>query len=223
MLSGLVFGLAGLFIPTAPLPDTGELLQEKSRFEQAYQVNMASVKIQTANWKNPSPLLASANRFGCTIYVNTYEKAHTMWSYLVSDKSVSQAQYQAYSLGHELGHCLIARPGIRAVWRAELESLLGNRFQTNTHFEETLCDLIGLAYAKRHFPNNHQALFERVQEIRLDLSHSDKSHDSRHALSEENIRWADALIKAKGVLQKDASASGVKVSSSPPAPIYASN
>lgn len=216
VLHGLIFGLASLFVPQADLPNPATLKIEMTRFADTYQVDMSKVAIKHAKWKNPSPLLASASRRGCTIYINQYDKAHDVWSYLLSDSSIDRELYEAYSLGHELGHCLIGRDGVRAEWRKAMETRLGHTFQTNAHFEEALCDLIGLAYVSKLFPERAEAMLSRVRDIREEFSGRDASHDSRHALTMDSIHWAEQLLQIKSAPLRSAARGEGR--SEPPSP-----
>ncbi|MCQ8895516.1 hypothetical protein NQT62_03555 [Limnobacter humi] len=203
MWSGLFFGLISLFTPQASLPDTQALQGELQQFAQYFQIDAQRVKFRDSLLKNPSPFLTYGGSKACVVHINHNDDAKRVWSHFVNAGAEGASQaFLAFSSGHELTHCMLAEPGRRASARQALEQQLGVMFSSNTQFEETLADLVGLAYVAKVMPEQYAAVLDRLRDIRQDFSASDPEHNSSNSLRGDHVAFAEQLVArsaAKGL------------------------
>lgn len=202
MWHGLFFGLASLFTPQANLPNAALLHDEVRQFAQHFQINTDRIEVRESLLNNPSPFLTSSSTKRCVLHINQHSDAKRVWSHLLNtgEDGIEQA-FISFSSGHELTHCLMSEPGKRASTRKALETRLGMQFQNNTHFEETLADLLGLAYLARVDPTGFSPVFNRLKTIRTDFSGHDPEHDSTQALQTAHIEFAESLFIKPGLVE----------------------
>ncbi|HEY1059646.1 MAG TPA: hypothetical protein VGE55_13035 [Limnobacter sp.] len=195
MWSGLFFGLMSLFTPEAALPDTQALQGELQQFAQYFQIDEQRVKFRTSTLKNPSPFLTYGGSKACVVHINHSDDAKRVWSHFLNTGSEGAEQaFLTFTSGHELTHCILAEPGRRVAARQALEKQLGVAFTSNTQFEETLADLVGLAYVSKVLPGQAAVVLERLKDIRQDFSGSDPEHNSSNSLRPDYIAFAEQLL-----------------------------
>ena len=196
MWNGLFFGLVSLFTPQASLPDVAELRAEIQQFSTVYAINTERIHVRESTMKNPSPFLTNSGVKACVLHINQNSDAKRVWShFLNTGESGLEPAFLAFTSGHELTHCLMSEPGKRQATRKALEAHLGVQFKNNVHFEETLADLVGLAYVARVAPDFYALVHARIKAIRTDFSGRDPEHDSSSALEARHIAWVDALLE----------------------------
>lgn len=196
MVDGIVLGLATLFGATADLPSTDSVNREVSYFKAVYvstESNVVNVNRILKN--NPSPFLTSASSRRCSIYINNNDDARELWTYLLKHPSAPKEAFTAFAVGHEMAHCIAAKPGQRLKIRGALEKEMGVRFTDNHHFEESFGDLLGLAYVKERYPEHEPAVREQVYKLRVELAARDPKHDSSPFLKTHWIERAAQLIR----------------------------
>lgn len=196
MVDGIVLGLATIFGATADLPSTDSVNQEVRNFKAVYvstESNVVNVNRILKN--NPSPFLTSASSRRCSIYINNNDEARDLWTYLLKHPSAPKEAFTAFAVGHEMAHCIAAKPGQRFKIRNSLEREMGIRFTDNHHFEESFGDLLGLAYVKERYPQYQAAVREQVYKLRLELAERDPKHDSSPFLKTHWIERAAELIR----------------------------
>lgn len=202
MWNGLFFGLVNLFTPQASLPDTTTMREEIQQFAQVYEIDTDRIHVRESTMNNPSPFLTNSGIKACVLHVNQSDDAKRVWShFLDSGHEGMESAFLAFTSGHELTHCLMSEKGKRSQSRQALEAYLGLTFKSNVHFEETLADLVGLAYVSKVAPEAFEVVFKRVKAIRTDFSNRDPEHDSSGALRPDSIRWVDAMLNKPGSLQ----------------------
>jgi hypothetical protein len=208
MWNGLMFGLASLFTAQADLPTVDAMQQEVAQFAQVYEINTDRIHVLESTMNNPSPFLTNSGIKTCVLHVNHHGDAKRVWSHFVNTQDQNlQAAFLAFTSAHELTHCLMSEKGKRTQSRKALEAHLGITFKNNTHFEETLADLVGLAYLEKVAPHYFEPVLNRLRTIRTDFSKRDPEHDSSQALQANTIAFADRmLIKRQHVQLVQASA-----------------
>ncbi|HEX4880002.1 MAG TPA: hypothetical protein VFV39_09180 [Limnobacter sp.] len=195
MWNGLVFGLVSLFTPQASLPDTAVVKQEVRQFANHFHINTDRIHVRETTMNNPSPFLTNSGLRACVVHVNHHADAKRVWShFLDSGREGLEYAFLAFTSGHELTHCMMSEPGKRATTRKALEEHLGITFRNNVHFEETLADLVGLAYVAKVVPEAFEPVLKRVITIRTDFSARDPEHDSSQALTPQSIAFAQQLF-----------------------------
>lgn len=191
-----VFGLVSLFTPEASLPDTATMRQEIQQFAQVYAIDTQRIHVRESTMNNPSPFLTNSGIKACVLHVNQHADAKRVWTYFLdSGHEGAEAAFLAFTSGHELTHCLMAEKGKRVAAKQALEAHLGVRFTSNVHFEETLADLVGLAYVAKVAPEFYDVVFKRVKTVRTDFSSRDPKHDSSNALRPASIAWVDSILE----------------------------
>ena len=199
MWNGLIFGLASLFTPQADLPSVNTLKQEVVQFAQVYEINTDRIHVRESTMNNPSPFLTNSGIKACVLHVNHHGDAKRVWSHFVNTQDQNlQAAFLAFTSAHELTHCLMSEQGKRMEYRKALEAHLGITFKNNTHFEETLADLVGLAYLDKVAPEYFEPVLNRLITVRTDFSKRDPEHDSSKALSMQTIAFADQMLVKAG-------------------------
>lgn len=210
MWNGLFFGLISLFTPHASLPDVEAVQAEIHQFSTVYAINTERIHVRESTMKNPSPFLTNSGIKACVLHINQNSEAKRVWShFLNTGESGLEPAFLAFTSGHELTHCLMSEPGKRQATRKALEAQLGLQFKNNIHFEETLADLVGLAYVARVAPEFHELVLARIKAIRTDFSGRDPEHDSSHALQPRHIVWVDALLEKSGQNKLELHADGL--------------
>lgn len=206
MWNGLFFGLVNLFTPQASLPDTATMREEIQQFAQLYAINTDRIHVRESTINNPSPFLTNSGIKACVVHVNQNDDAKRVWShFLDSGHEGMESAFLAFTSGHELTHCLMSEKGKRIESRKALEAYLGVQFKNNVHFEETLADLVGLAYVAQVAPEAYDIVFNRVKAIRTDFSNRDPDHNSAHALNNHSIEFASQMFsKADRIKLADA-------------------
>lgn len=206
MWNGLFFGLVNLFTPQASLPDTATMREEIQQFAQLYAINTDRIHVRESTINNPSPFLTNSGIKACVVHVNQNDDAKRVWShFLDSGHEGMESAFLAFTSGHELTHCLMSEKGKRVESRKALEAYLGVQFKNNVHFEETLADLVGLAYVAQVAPEAYDIVFKRVKAIRTDFSNRDPDHNSAHALNDHSIEFASQMFsKADRIKLADA-------------------
>lgn len=195
-MNSLIFGMLSFGIASAPLPSVEQAQQEVSQFETAIGLSGSIVRVREINKDHPSPFLAQAGQRSCTIYLNQTNDAQQVWSYIVSQSKLPSAVYQSFAIGHELTHCLMGKWENRKAARDNLEAQLGMKFKSRQHFEETLGDMVGLAYAKSLYPEHADQLVKAVKSVRQDFSSRDEEHNSAALLNSNNIAYARQLVSS---------------------------
>jgi len=199
MWNGLFFGLVSLFTPQASLPDVAAVQAEIGQFSKVYAINVERIHIRESTLNNPSPFLTSSGIKACVLYINQNREAKRVWShFLNTGETGAEPALLAFTSAHELTHCLMSENGKRQATRKALENQLGMEFRNNVHFEETLADLVGLAYVARVAPGDYETVLARIKSIRSDFSGRDPDHDSRKAIRPDHIAWVDALLEKPG-------------------------
>jgi hypothetical protein len=206
MWNGLFFGLVNLFTPQASLPDTATMQEEIQQFALVYEIDTDRIHVRESTINNPSPFLTNSGIKACVVHVNQNDDAKRVWShFLDSGHEGMESAFLAFTSGHELTHCLMSEKGKRVESRKALEAYLGVQFKNNVHFEETLADLVGLAYVAKVAPEAYNIVFKRVKSIRTDFSNRDPDHNSAHALNERSIEFASQMFsKADRIKLADA-------------------
>jgi hypothetical protein len=195
MWNSLIFGLASFFTPQASLPDAADFQAQIDRFAQVYAINTGRIQVRESQMNNPSPFLTQGGIKHCTLHINQSAAARQVWShFLDSGNRDAGPAFLAFAAAHELTHCMMSEPGKRPAARKALEQQLNTRFTTNTQFEETLADLVGLAYVGKAFPEFHDLVLSRVKAIRQDFSSRDPEHDSSAALTTESLGLVDRMF-----------------------------
>lgn len=195
MWNGLFFGLVSLFTPQASLPDTATMQQEIQQFAQVYAIDTQRIHVRESTMNNPSPFLTNSGIKACVLHVNQHADAKRVWShFLDSGHEGMEPAFLAFTSGHELTHCLMSEKGKRVEAKKALEAYLGVQFKNNVHFEETLADLVGLAYVAKVAPEAFEVIYKRVKSIRTDFSNRDPEHDSAAALRPDSIAFADSML-----------------------------
>ena len=207
MWNGLFFGLVSLFTPQASLPDTAAMEAEIHQFAQVYSIDTGRIHVRKSTMNNPSPFLTNSGVKACVLRVNQHADAKRVWShFLDTGHEGSESAFLAFTSAHELTHCLMSEKGKRVAARQALQQHLGVQFKNNMHFEETLADLVGLAYVQKVAPEYYDVVFKRVKSIRTDFSNRDPEHDSSQALQALTIAFAAQLFaKPQNVRLADAS------------------
>ncbi|AXV67658.1 hypothetical protein LHL20_04855 [Alteromonas sp. McT4-15] len=207
MWNGLFFGLVSLFTPQASLPDTAAMEAEIHQFAQVYSIDTGRIHVRKSTMNNPSPFLTNSGVKACVLHVNQHADAKRVWShFLDTGHEGSESAFLAFTSAHELTHCLMSEKGKRVAARQALQQHLGVQFKNNMHFEETLADLVGLAYVQKVAPEYYDVVFKRVKSIRTDFSNRDPEHDSSQALQAHTIAFAAQLFaKPQNVRLADAS------------------
>lgn len=196
MWNGLFFGLVSLFTPQASLPDTATMREEIQQFAQVYAIDTDRIHVRESTMNNPSPFLTNSGIKTCVLHVNQHAEAKRVWShFLDSGHAGMDSAFLAFTSGHELTHCLMSEKGKRLESRKALEAYLGVQFKNNVHFEETLADLVGLAYVAKVAPQAYDIVFKRVKSIRTNFSNRDPEHDSSSALTDQSIAFADQMFR----------------------------
>lgn len=195
MWNGLFFGLVSLFTPHADLPEPQTVQNQIEQFAQVYALDTTRIHVQQSTLKNPSPFLTKSSAKSCVLHINDHPDAKRVWSlFLNSGETNTEAAFLAFTSAHELTHCLMAEPGKRVSARASLEKHLGMQFKNTVHFEETLADLVGLAYVQQVAPEHFDVILKRLKNIRTDFSNRDPDHNSSAAITIESIQFADQLL-----------------------------
>ncbi|MDX1670579.1 MAG: hypothetical protein R3194_14240, partial [Limnobacter sp.] len=146
MVNGIMVGLAAMLGGGADLPTTERVSQEVDQFKAVYVSTESNVvRVNQIQKNNPSPFLTAASSRRCSIYINSNSDSKELWSYLLRHPSVPEKAFTAFAVGHEMAHCVAARPGQRLKIRGVFEKEMGVQFTDNHHFEETFGDLLGLA------------------------------------------------------------------------------
>ncbi|HEX4842365.1 MAG TPA: hypothetical protein VFV57_01740 [Limnobacter sp.] len=198
MWNGLFFGLVSLFTPQSSLPDTAVVKEEVQQFAAHFQINTERVYVRETTMNNPSPFLTNSGIKACVVHVNHHADAKRVWShFLDTGRDGLEYAFLAFTSAHELTHCIMSEPGKRASARKALEQHLGITFKNNVHFEETLADLVGLAYVGKVAPEALEPVYKRVKSIRTDFSSRDPEHDSSQALNPHAIAFADQMFGRK--------------------------
>lgn len=208
MWNGLFFGLVSLFTPQTSLPDTAAMEIEIRQFAQVYSIDTDRIHVRESTMNNPSPFLTNSGIKACVLHVNQHADAKRVWShFLDSGHEGAEPAFLAFTSAHELTHCLMSEKGKRLIAKRALQEHLGIQFKNNIHFEETLADLVGLAYVQKVAPEFYEVVLKRVRSIRTDFSKRDPEHDSSHALLAHSIAFADQLLaKPRSVRLADAGA-----------------
>ncbi|WP_334118566.1 hypothetical protein [Limnobacter sp.] len=195
MWNGLFFGLVSLFTPQASLPDTATMRDEIQQFAQVYEIDTDRIHVRESTMNNPSPFLTNSGIKACVVHVNQHADAKRVWShFLDSGHDGMEPAFLAFTSAHELTHCLMSEKGKRVESRKALEAYLGVQFKSNVHFEETLADLVGLAYVSKVVPEAFEVVYKRVKAIRTDFSNRDPEHNSTQALNEQAIHFAGQMF-----------------------------
>lgn len=199
MWNGLFFGLLSLLTPQASLPKVTAVQAEVRLFSTVYAINTERIHVRESTMKNPSPFLTHSGTKACIVHINQNNDAKRVWSHLLnSGEQGLESALLAFTSGHELTHCLMSETGKRQATRKALEAYLELQFNNNVHFEETLADLVGLAYVARVAPKFHEAVHARIKALRSDFSSRDPDHDSSQVLQSRHIAWVDALLEKPG-------------------------
>ncbi|HEX4918392.1 MAG TPA: hypothetical protein VFV43_10880 [Limnobacter sp.] len=198
MWNGLFFGLVSLFTPQSSLPDTAAVKEEVHQFATHFQINTDRVHVRETTMNNPSPFLTNSGIKTCVVHVNHHADAKRVWSHFLDTghEGLGYA-FLAFTSAHELTHCIMSEQGKRISARKALEQHLGITFKNNVHFEETLADLVGLAYVAKVAPEALEPVYKRVKSIRTDFSSRDPEHDSSQALNPHAIAFADQMMGRK--------------------------
>lgn len=206
MWNGLFFGLVSLFTPQASLPDTAAIEAEIHQFAQVYSIDTGRIHVRQSTMNNPSPFLTNSGVKACVLHVNQHADAKRVWShFLDTGHEGAESAFLAFTSAHELTHCLMSEKGKRVAAKQALQQHLGVQFKNNVHFEETLADLVGLAYVQKVAPEYYDVVYKRVKSIRTDFSNRDPDHDSSQALQAHTIAFADQLFaKPQNVRLADA-------------------
>ncbi|MDX1667772.1 MAG: hypothetical protein R3194_00005 [Limnobacter sp.] len=209
MVNGIMVGLAAMLGGGAELPSTDRVSQEVDQFKAVYVSTESNVvRVNQIQKNNPSPFLTSASSRRCSIYINSNSDSKELWSYLLRHPDVPEKAFTAFAVGHEMAHCVAARPGQRYNIRGIFEKEMGVTFTDNHHFEETFGDLLGLAYVKERFPQYESAVREQVKKLREELAERDPQHDSSPFLKSHWIsRAADMVAPASITVAEKKSAS----------------
>ena len=195
MWNGLFFGLVSLFTPQASLPDTAAMKVEIEQFAQVYTIDTQRIHVRESTMNNPSPFLTNSGIKACVLHVNQHADAKRVWShFLDSGHEGAEPAFLAFTSAHELTHCLMSEKGKRVAAKQALQEHLGIQFKNNVHFEETLADLVGLAYVQKVMPEYFEVVYRRVKSIRTDFSNRDPEHDSSRALNTHTIAFADQMF-----------------------------
>lgn len=196
MWNGLMFGLASLFTAEVPLPDSRSMYQEVGTFAQQFEINSKRVVVRESQISNPSPFLTSSGGKQCVVHINSHDQARQVWSHLVnSDQPEVHRAYEIFSMGHELTHCMLGEPGRRAKIKSSFETQLGVRFNSNAHFEESIADLVGLAYLEKVQPEMLPVVMNNLSKVRKSFSSRDPEHDSSRLLKQENLTLVQNLFE----------------------------
>lgn len=208
MWNGLFFGLVSLFTPQTSLPDTAAIEAEIQQFAQVYAIDIDRIHVRQSTMNNPSPFLTNSGIKACVLHINQHAEAKRVWShFLDTGLEGAESAFLAFTSGHELTHCLMSEKGKRVEAKQALQQHLGIQFRNNAHFEETLADLVGLAYVQKVAPEFYEVVLKRVRSIRTDFSNRDPEHDSSQALQSHSIAFADQLLdKPQNVRMADAGA-----------------
>lgn len=202
MWNGLFFGLVNLFTPQATLPDVASFQQQIQQFSKVYSINTRRIHVRESVMNNPSPFLTNSGVKACTLHINQHAEAKRVWShFLNSGQEGSDPAFLAFTSAHELTHCMMAEAGKRPTTRKALEDHLGYTFKNNTHFEETLADLVGLAYVQKTMPDYYEVVYTRVKGIRQDFSNRDPDHDSSRALNTDAVAFVDSMFSTANPLR----------------------
>ncbi|HEX4855857.1 MAG TPA: hypothetical protein VFV28_03550 [Limnobacter sp.] len=195
MWNGLFFGLMSLFSPQASLPDLVTVESHIQQFAQLYRIDAGRIQLRKSVLNNPSPFLTHSGIKTCTVHINHHSDAKRVWShFLNTGHDSAENALLAFTSAHELTHCLLSEPGRRPAARKALENHLGYSFRNNTHFEETLADLVGLAYVQKTLPADFGWVLDRLKTIRTDFSSRDPDHDSSSALQAQSLELVDRLF-----------------------------
>ncbi|WP_370263658.1 hypothetical protein [Limnobacter sp.] len=195
MWNGLFFGLVSLFTPQSSLPDTAVVREEVQLFAQHFNIDTQRVHVRETTMNNPSPFLTNSGIKTCVVHVNHHADAKRVWShFLNAGQNDLDYAFLAFTSAHELTHCIMSEPGKRSSARKALEQHLGLSFKNNVHFEETLADLVGLAYVAKVAPEAFEPVLRRVKSIRTDFSSRDPEHDSARALNLEGVAFANHML-----------------------------
>lgn len=195
MVNGIMVGLATMLGGGAELPSTDRVSQEIDQFKAIYVSTESNVvRVTQIQKRNPSPFLTAASSRRCSIYINSNSESKELWNYLLRHPSVPEKAFTAFAIGHEMAHCIAAKPGQRLKIRQTFEKEMGVQFTDNHHFEETFGDLLGLAYLKERFPQYEPAVREQVRKLRIELAERDPAHDSSPFLKTHWIGRAADLI-----------------------------
>ncbi|RZS40056.1 hypothetical protein EV673_1815 [Limnobacter thiooxidans] len=210
MWNGLFFGLVSLFTPQASLPDVAAVQAEVHQFSKVYAINTERIHVRESTMKNPSPFLTNSGIKACVLHINQNNDAKRVWShFLNAGEEGLEPAFLAFTSGHELTHCLMSEPGKRQATRKALEAQLGLKFKNNVHFEETLADLVGLAYVARVAPEFYDMVKAHIKAIRTDFSSRDPEHNSSQAIHADHIAWVDALLEKPGQNKLELHADGL--------------
>jgi hypothetical protein len=195
MWNGLFFGLVSLFTPQASLPNTATMNEEIAQFAQVYNIDTDRIHVRESTMNNPSPFLTNSGIKVCVVHVNQHADAKRVWShFLNSGHEGAEPAFLAFTSAHELTHCMLSEKGKRVSARKALQDYLGIQFKSNVHFEETLADLVGLAYVQKVMPEYFEVVYQRVKSIRTDFSKHDPEHDSSQAIQFQSITFANSLF-----------------------------
>lgn len=195
MWNGLFFGLASLFTPHTGLPDSAAVQEEIRQFAQIYEIDILRINVLQSTLDHPSPFLTNGGIKSCLLRVNQNNNAKRVWSHFVdSGHEGAEPAFLAFTLGHELTHCMLSEKGRRVIAKTALQEHLGREFKTNVHFEETLADLVGLAYVQKVAAQHYEVVHQRVKTIRTDFSVRDPEHNSVQALDEQNVAFANQMF-----------------------------
>jgi len=202
MWNGLFFGLVSLFTPQASLPDTADMKLEIEQFAQVYAIDTQRIHVRESTMNNPSPFLTNSGITTCVLHVNQHADARRVWShFLNSGHDGAEPAFLAFTSAHELTHCMLSEKGKRVSAKKALQDHLGIQFKNNVHFEETLADLVGLAYVQKVMPEHFEVVYKRVKSIRSDFSNRDPEHDSSGALNPHTIAFADQMFSKTDTLR----------------------
>ena len=177
-----------------------------------YEVKGLRVQVAKVEVNNPSPLLTRASPSTCTIMLNTNSTAKVVWGKFVDTKEPSEElALQAFSMAHEMGHCLLSKarknevslPVLSAQLKShvngqasELSTLVGRRVSPGSEdrYDETFSDLLGLHYVAKKHPEQFNLVVEKLKAVREEFAHHDISHLSTPFLSGQNLRLVDMFL-----------------------------
>lgn len=220
MWNSLIAGMLGLLSPDVQLPQPQQLESDVGLFAQHFDLDSSRVQITSFTKDNPSPFLTRASNKQCTIYINHDNSAKMLWHYLVGNEDAEFGDaFTRFSMGHELTHCMLAEPGKRTAYRQQLEDRTGVRFTDNRHFEESLGDLMGLAYVQKTRPDQYAAVSKKLRDVRTNFASRDKEHDSTPVLKPQIVAWVSEIWGVNINRTQVAQASGLSSASANSRPV----
>lgn len=199
MWNSLIWGIAGLIGPTAPLPQVQELRDVTPVFAEHFELDTDRIRVTLIEKDHASPLLTRGGGKYCLVHVNQDSSARALWNYMVQHENPEfQSAFTSFAMGHELTHCLLGQAGVRMRYKPLVEAALGQGFTDNQHFEESLGDLLGLYHVAQTHPALANDILKRLKQVRMDFSSRDKQHDSSAFLDMGTVdKVAKLLMKTQ--------------------------